>query len=61
MPQNPRPIYSRFLNKDLHLLNDEDRVLNLTHSVWEEARIKLSNAMPKKKYICICHRTETAY
>lgn len=34
--------------KDLHLVNDEGCVLNLTHSIWEEACIKLDNAMSKK-------------
>lgn len=34
--------------KDLHLVNEEGCVLSLTHSVWEEARSKLDNAMSKK-------------
>jgi len=34
--------------KDLTILNDKSRPLNLTHSVWEEACIKLDNVMSKK-------------
>lgn len=39
--------------KDLFVLDDKGRVLNLSHSVWEEACNKLNNAM-SKKYIYLC-------
>lgn len=34
--------------KDLYLVNGEGDVLNLTHSIWNEACIKLNNVMSKK-------------
>lgn len=34
--------------KDLYFVDDEGRVLNLKHSVWEQAHIKLNNEMSRK-------------
>lgn len=34
--------------KELRFVNDKGHVLNLTHSVWEEACMKLNNAMSTK-------------